>query len=276
LLVGLKRGGADLSDADEVVGTSAGSVVGFTLASGDDLTQAPARIGAANEMASGPGADATISPELFESLLSSLASAAADPAAAHNVRAGVGRMALTAQTISEETWLRMFEPFAGLEWPPPFRCSAVDTADGSFRLWDHHSGVDVQHAVASSCAVPGIFPPVSIHGRRWMDGGVRDILNADAAAGHQIVVVVSCTLLEIPDWIDLPGLDAILASTRAQIDGLRDSDAKVEVVVPGPEMLEISQWGLNLMDFTRAGAAYEAGVRQGEELAGDVAALWAG
>jgi NTE family protein len=267
----------DLSDADEVVGTSAGSVVGFTLASGDDLTLAPARIGAANEMVSGPGGtDAAISAQDFEFLLSSLASAADDPASAPAVRAGVGQMALTAQTISEETWLRMFEAFAGIEWPPVFRCAAVDTADGSFRLWDHQSGVDAQHAVASSCAVPGIFPPVSIQGRRWMDGGVRDLLNADAAAGHQIVVVVSCTLLEVPDWMALPGLDAILASTRAQIHGLRDRGAKVAVVVPGPEMLEISQWGLNLMDFSRAGDAYEAGTRQGEELAGDIAGLWVG
>ena len=40
LLVGLARNGLDLRKADAVVGTSAGSVVGFTLASGGDLAAA--------------------------------------------------------------------------------------------------------------------------------------------------------------------------------------------------------------------------------------------
>jgi NTE family protein len=178
--------------------------------------------------------------------------------------------------MSEETWLGMFAAFAGQEWPSVFRCTAVDTADGSFRLWDRQSGVDVQPAVASSCAVPGIFPPVSIQGRRWMDGGVRDLLNADAAAGHEVVVAVSCTVLQVPPGFSLPGWEALLASTTAQLDALRDDGTKVEVVVPSAEMLEISGWGLNLMDFGRAGAAYEAGVRQGTELAGTLGGVWTG
>lgn len=273
LLVGLGRNGVDVSHADRVVGTSAGSVVGFTLASGQDLTQATELVGAAGEIqTSDPSAVET--SEDLEQLISTLAEVAANPDAAETIRARLGRTALEARTIGEDAWLAMFESFAGAEWPESFACTAVDVGDGRFRVWDHSSGVDVQRAVASSCAVPGIFPPVTIKDRRWMDGGVRDMLNADVAAGHDVVLAISCTLLEIPEELGMPALDAVFGATRAQLDRLRSDGSKVETIVPGEEMLEISGWGMNLMDFTRASAAYEAGLRQGESEAARLAGFW--
>jgi NTE family protein len=44
------------------------------------------------------------------------------------------------------------------------------------------SGVDLVDAVAASCAVPGVWPPVTIDGSRYIDGGVRSGTNADMAA----------------------------------------------------------------------------------------------
>jgi predicted acylesterase/phospholipase RssA len=37
-------------------------------------------------------------------------------------------------------------------------------------IMDRMSGVSLVDAVAASCAVPGIWPPVTIAGRRYMDG----------------------------------------------------------------------------------------------------------
>ena len=276
LLVGLARGGVKVDRADAVIGTSAGSVVGFTLASGSDLSQATTLIGAARQMQSAdPSAtDAADAAEDLEQLIATLAEAASNPSEAEPVRAKLGRIALEASTISEESWLSMFGTFAGAKWPDSFACTAVATDDGGFQVWDRSSGVDVQLAVASSCAVPGVFPPVTINGRRWMDGGVRDILNADAAAGHDAVLAVSCTLLEIPEEFAMPALDAVMAATRSRLDRLRSDGSKVETIVPSEEMLEISGWGLNLMDFTRAESAYEAGVRQGEAEAARLGGFW--
>jgi NTE family protein len=169
----------------------------------------------------------------------------------------------------------MFAPFAGAEWPERFRCTAVDAADGTLKVWSRADGVEVQQAVASSCAVPVIFPPVTIRGRRWMDGGVRDMVNADVATGHGTVLVVSCMLLELPAEFAMPMFDAVFGATRKQLDRLREGGSKVETIVPGPEMLEVSGYGLNLMDFSLAGAAYEAGVRQGEQEAARLAGFWA-
>jgi len=55
----------------------------------------------------------------------------------------------------------------------------VDVHDGSPKIFSKDSGVGLARAVASSCAVPGIFPPVTIDGHRYMDGGMRSLTNAD-------------------------------------------------------------------------------------------------
>jgi len=52
-------------------------------------------------------------------------------------------------------------------------------------------GTSAGSAVASNCAVPGLFPPITIHGRRYMDGGIRSVTNADLAQGSERVLVVS-------------------------------------------------------------------------------------
>ena len=275
LLVGLARRGVDIATADAVVGTSAGSVVGFTLASGGDLSQATELV---DDATAATGMDPAVADaaEGLEQLLTAVAGAASDPAKADAVRAGLGRMALDAPVMAEDQFVAMFDFFAGADWPEHFSCTAVDTADGRFKVWTRADGVEVRRAVASSCAVPCVFPPVTIGGDRWMDGGVRDMINADVAAGHDNVLVVSCTLLELPPGFDLPAMDAVFAATRRQLDGLSADGSKVETVVPGAEMLEISSWGLNLMDFSKAAAAYDAGVRQGEAEAERLSGFWNG
>jgi NTE family protein len=54
-------------------------------------------------------------------------------------------------------------------------------------------------AVTSSSAIPGVWPPITIKGERWIDGGVRSMLNADLATGCDVVIVVSCFALEV--WV---------------------------------------------------------------------------
>lgn len=274
LLVGLQDSGVDLANADAVVGTSAGSVVGFTLASGVDLTDAPTQVsGGAAVAESGPPPAVGGADGLGE-LMATIAQAAQNPSDADKHRAALGAVAVATATITEDMWLSMFATFAEAEWPPTFSCTAVDTATGRFQIWNADSGVAPQLAIASSCAVPALFPPVTILGSRWMDGGVRDMVNADVASGHDAVVVVSCTLLDIPKELSTPELDAVFQATLGRIEQLESGGSKVETIVPGAEMLEISGFGLNLMDFTRAAAAFEAGVRQGKEEAARIGAIW--
>jgi len=160
------------------------------------------------------------------------------------------------------------------EWPDRYACTAVDAATGEFRLWDKASGVDLDRAVASSCAVPTMAAPITIGGARFMDGGVRNALNADLAVGHDVVVAISCMVLELPPGFDDPTLQGFVASLQSGLDRLRRGGARVASIAPGGEFLEISGWGLHLMDFSRVADAYHAGVRQGAVEADRIAAVW--
>src|SRR2546430_15156041 len=76
-------------------------------------------------------------------------------------------------------------------WPAtPLRLTGVGVESGEFRAFDRDSGVALVTAVAASAAVPGIWPPVTIDGRRYMDGGVRTVTNADLASDHDRVLLL--------------------------------------------------------------------------------------
>ena len=97
-----------------------------------------------------------------------------------------------------------------------------------------------------------------------MDGGVRDFLNADAAAGHDVVLAISCGLLDIPSDFGMPAMELVMGATRARLEALRDGGARVATIVPNEEMLQLSGWGQNLMDVSRANAAYRPARARGK------------
>jgi NTE family protein len=122
--------------------------------------------------------------------------------------------------------------------------------------------------------VPGLVSPVTIHGESWIDGGARDALNADLAIGHEVVVAVSCMALKPPKGATPEVLAGLLPGIGQRIDDLRASGAVVEVIEPSKEFGELSGWGRYLMDVTRTGDAFDAGVRQGGAEVERIRALW--
>jgi len=58
-------------------------------------------------------------------------------------------------------------------------------------IFTRDSGVTLADAVAASCAVPGVWPPASINGHRYMDGGVRSLTNADLAGGCDRILIIT-------------------------------------------------------------------------------------
>jgi NTE family protein len=263
LAAGLEERGVRLADADLIVGTSAGSVVGAQLALGrptEELFEAQIAI------AEGDRADMRPIQRSFDMgpLLLTFAKMYTSDAPRQELRRELGALSLSAQTMSEEESLGTFgrRSAAGLEaWPErAFICTAIDTADGSFVAWDKESGVPLALAVASSCAVPGIFPPITINGRRYMDGGMGSSTNAELARGYDSVLVVSVTA-----GMARPGREEIAARLRARLESelqeLRDGGSAVESIQPDEESREA--FGPNLLDGTRRRLAAEAGLRQG-------------
>ena len=175
---------------------------------------------------------------------------------------------------SEDDWIAHFAFLDTADWPDQFRCTAVDLDSGDFAVWDRSRSADLSRAVASSCSVPGLAPPVTIEGATWIDGGARDPLNADVASGHDAVVAISCMALEPPEGAMPAMLAGLLPGVTARIEDLRAGGSEVEVVEPSAEFNALSNWGHFLLDAGRTADAFEAGRRQGAAEVERLRRLW--
>jgi len=274
LVAGLAQAGADLGQADFTLGTSAGSFVGARLALGADARTFADPIladripGEERRPAGGGGPPANLS-KLMQ-LMGEAKSGLRNPA---EVRAEIGAFALAAQTMDEDAFLESFgRSFSSLPvdaWPErAFACTAVDAEKGAFQLWTKESGVGVVRAVASSCSVPGVYPPVTLNGRRYIDGGMRSSTNADMASGYDLVVVVALRLGGAGGVVG----ERIAARLDEEIETLKDGGATVVVITPDEASIEA--FGPNLMDFRRRPDAARAGLAQGKAYAADLKTLW--
>jgi NTE family protein len=128
---------------------------------------------------------------------------------------------------------------------------------------DRHSGVPLVEAVASSCAVPGVFPAVTTGGTRYIDGGVRSPVNADLAADGAASVVVLAPIVR--------GLGPQIAAAE-QVDALRRAGSRVVLVAP--DAAAVAAIGRNVLDPGRRAGSARAGRAQAAVVTGDIAAVW--
>jgi NTE family protein len=278
LTVGLAEQDLQLAEADLVVGTSAGSAVGAQIALGRDLREQVARYRDAD--ARRAGASGTDAPpgvaapaEGMQRLMELMASAMTQDADPEATRVLIGKFALEAETIPEERFVANFRYLDGEAWPRRFACTAVDAESGAFIVWDGGNRAELPRAVASSCAVPGLFPPVTIDGRRYIDGGMRSGTNADLAEGHDRVLIVSLMSTSRLGADSDPRMERYRLRMDDELALLAESGASVEILTPDEEAATVL--GANLMDATRTLAAAEAGIRQGRQVAERLADFWA-
>jgi len=274
LLAGLAEGGVSLSNADAIIGTSAGSAVGAQLAMGrppQQMYAAAAADAAASQPSPSRGnaGDGAPQPNL-SGLMQFMQKAVTGELPPDEIRRQIGAFALAAKTISEEEFIATFGRMLASteEWPHPgYQCTAVDAITGEFVTWTAASDVPLSRAIASSCSVPGIYPPITINGRRYIDGGMRSSTNADLAAGNDRVVVVSVSM-------NIPGPRAELSKKRLANEFAAITDAGGQALLIEPDSASQEAFGMNLMDFTRRAGAATAGLAQGRNEARRIAQLW--
>ena len=149
------------------------------------------------------------------------------------------------------------------EWPARrLLIAAVDAQTGAFTTFDASCGAPLSHAVAASCSVPGVWPPVTIGARRYIDGGIRSPVNADLAAGCERVVIVAPMSRGIGPSVPL----------APQVDALKMGGAKVVVIAP--DAASRSAIGLNNLDPSRRAAAAQAGHAQAPHVVPAVREVW--
>jgi NTE family protein len=260
VLAGLAEAGLDLSTADLVIGTSAGSVVGAQLRSGVDLA-------ALYERQLEPAGSERVA-RLGRGMLAryglAMLLARRDDTA---FRRRVGELARTAadsgRTPTEaERRAAIASRLPSPEWSDrPLVVTAVDAVSGEFTTFTGASGVELVAAVGASCAVPGVYPPVTIEGRRYMDGGMRSPANADLAAAYDRIVVIA----------PLPRGVGPLTSVDAQVTGLVS-----RVAVVSPDQASLSAIGKNVLDPAAREPSARAGRTQAAAVAARVAEVWQG
>jgi NTE family protein len=254
LIHGLAEEGVDLTDADLFVGTSAGSIVAAQLAGGKKLADMYS-----TELADTSG---DRNARIGTAVVLQFAAAMLWPGHPQRGRARLGRAALRARTVPESARRKaIMTRVTAAEWPPAqLRVTAVEAETGKFVVFGNDSGVPLVDAVAASCAVPIVWPPMTVAGKRYIDGGVRSLANVDIAKGYDRVVVIA------------PALGYVRRS-RADVQARRLGPA-VRTAVISPSDAALTAIGRNPLDPDRRAGAAEAGYRQATEVADRVRAVW--
>lgn len=254
LLAGLADAGRDVTGVETIVGTSAGSTVAAQLGSGLGLEELYAR-------QTEPGLQpAEIMVDLdLERFGARIAEVLRETATVAGVQRALGRFALDAATVSEPERRAVIESrLPSHAWPSSLalKIVAVDAESGQPRVFDKASGVSLVDAVTASSAVPGVWPPATIDGRRYVDGGVRSNENADYAVGASRVLVLAPL-----GGVQLLPTDKPLAQA---VKELRAGGAEVAVVEP--DEASLAAIGPNPLDPSTRRSTAKAGRAQGRRL----------
>lgn len=261
ILMGLYDAGVDVRGADVIIGTSAGSVVGAQITSGTDLESLYAS--QLTPVEQSKELKVAFDPiKMMEAFSQAIAGAGSDLKA---VRARIGAYALTVPATPEAERRVIIETRLPVHtWPQQrLLITAVDTETGEEYIMDRASGVSLVDAVAASCAVPGIWPPVTIAGRRYMDGGVRSATNADLARGYERILILN-PLGANANFFGV-GIDSEAAALEREGS---------QVLVIAPDAASTTAIGLNPLDPATRQPSALAGRTQGRGLKAPVAALW--
>jgi NTE family protein len=259
LLAGLADAGLDLTGADIVVGTSAGSVVGAQTTSGTPLETLFAR----QLEAPYPAPLAAISGKTQLAYGVALMRSHGDLT---TFGRRMGALAIKAAESGrlpslDERFAAITARLPSLQWPErDLRITVVDAHTGEFRVLTRDDGVPLLEAVAASCAVPAVYPPVPIGDRLYIDGGVRTGANADVAAGCDRLVALTPIARAIGP----------IPSTQAHVDSLG-----VPAVIIAPDDAATAAIGKNALDPAARGPAVRAGRAQAASVVEQVRAVWA-
>ena len=256
VLAGLAEAGLDVTDADLFVGTSAGSVVAAQVTSGTALEEL------FEQQTTSSGSE--VAARLGVGQLLRLAAANLSTRDERKAMTRIGAMALHATTVPEEKRKAIIASrLPSHEWPARrLVVTAVAVDNGEFAAFDKESGVSLVDAVGASCAVPGVWPPVTINGRRYMDGGMRSPVNADLAKGYERIVVLAPINLSFRR----------AQNPAAQLARL-GPDVRSAIVTP--DAAAKTAIGNNVLDPARRGPSAQAGRKQAKDALDSIAKVWA-
>jgi NTE family protein len=278
LLAGVEASSAlEFRDCEYFIGTSAGSIVAATLASGRrpdagkraERAYAAAGAGATSE-APEPGRFAG-----FARWGAAAATPFAPLALAGTAPGGAAvRAAALAASPRPDRDLSRLAPHLdslGARFDGRLRIVAVDRANGRRVVFGQPGApkASVRDAVLASCSVPWIFSPVRIGDREYVDGGMWSPTNLDVApVGREMDVLCLNPTASLDGSRSAFGLLRAVSQTAAATETLvlRGRGARVRIIAPDPACARVM--GANLMDPGPIEEVLDLAFAQGRRLAG--------
>lgn len=251
IVMGLAERGIDLTQARAFIGTSAGSIVGSQISYGLSPTELFTHH---TEPAKQPSEPPRQNGGLAQ-LMAMMQRQWESPEARTRAIADFALNTTGGDPPESEAEIAARLGIPANEWPArALSITAVDTAACELRVFDAQSGVGLIQAVAASCAVPGVRPPIRIQGRLYMDGGLwRNAENAHLARGERSVLIIS-------------PFGARMAvgpqSLQSDIEALRQGGSQVALIAADAEALS-TMGAAGPLDPSIRAAAAKAGRAQG-------------
>lgn len=262
VLAALSEVGVQPSDAQLIVGSSAGSLVGTHIRQGRSIESLTADQRKPVDDGTGRPANTDLSGvmEVFKVM-----SEAEERTPA--VFQEVGRIAMAADTPPEAQWIGRFEKMIdSADWPEDdLWLTAVDCNTGTRRAWTKADGVPLPAALASSCAIPGVFPPISLDGSRYTDGGLWSSSNLDIVLDTNIDAAIFIGPLRAA------AKDAVRQLDR-EVESLAAHGKRAEAIVPGEAF--VTEIGMaNLMNSALRDRGVDLGMEDGAAAVDRILAL---
>jgi NTE family protein len=177
-------------------------------------------------------------------------------------RAPTGRRSLAHLGSEVERW--------GARWDGRLSISAVEVETGRRVMFGAPGAptVSVGTAVEASCAIPGVFRPIVVDGRSYVDGGVWSPTNLDRApARHgQRVLCLNPTGSMRGSPTTPAGALGLLSRSLAAIEALALARRGARVTTVAPDEGSLVAMGPNLMDGRHRSRVIAAGLAQGRAL----------
>ena len=275
----------DPNSADVIVGSSAGSIVAGLLRAGlttDDLS--------AWGTTAAPRSDGRVSRDLLDNMGSTrnalvpsrprlpFRSLAILGSLAHSPRpsiAGIVTSLMPTGWVDAPTNLerigRLLEA-----WPErDLWVTAVDTSSARRVVFGKDdTSLTPGRAIAASCAIPGIYRPITIGGRRYIDGGAHSPTNADVMLDAPVDTVIISSPMSARPGASTRRPDHLMRALlhrRLQREADRLTRAGLDVHVFEPDRATIDSMGINALDSSRTGRVVrDAFLAAGDQIADSV------
>jgi NTE family protein len=260
------------------VGTSAGSIVAASLVAG---LEPGARLGPLSSSDSASFADDESPAGALKQVFSAaaeLAGAAAAPLASWASTSSVAGGAVLRRTLLSRVpdgkrslaELGRHVELAGVSWDGRLRIVAVEHDSGRRVVFGAPGApeISVALAVQASCAIPGVFRPISANGRTYVDGGVWSPTNIDAAEARrgERVLCLNPTGSLRPTIGAPAGALGPVSRTIAGAEALVLRNRGATVTTISPDAQSAAAMGTNLMDQRPRQAVIDAGLAQGRRI----------